>query len=393
MDTSASDHRENMISSIETIEALRDNGHFLRNCTVRGLDLRSLAIDWDSWEIENTSFLGCKFSLDDECKLRRKGAFIISEPPSSYPFDPFRTRLYTWRELLEGLDEAGGLTTDLRIYRHFEGTRFNPSVNDALWQRLHDHAIDDALRKLLIYDEDGMTSLRCVGFMGGHSASRGDIFYEKVARTAKLLAEEGYFIATGGGPGIMEAANLGAYFAHQPEDALRDALITLKAAPYYQDEAYHQRALSVLEVHPEGNRSLAVPTWFYGHEPTNLFASHIAKYFSNSIREDTLLALSLYGIVFAPGSAGTTQEIFMEAAQNHYGTFNYFSPMVFLGRQRYEIDTLIFPLLRQLAWGRKYYSLLHITDEPSEVVDFLLRHPPAPKEDKMLTEKPRTPKF
>ena len=52
--------------------------------------------------------------------------------------------------------------------------------------------------------------------------------------------------------------------------------------------------------------SLAVPTWFYGHEPSNLFASHIAKYFSNSIREDTLLAVALYGIVFAPGSAGTT---------------------------------------------------------------------------------------
>ena len=66
----------------------------------------------------------------------------------------------------------------------------------------------------------------------------------------------------------------------------------------------------------------------------------------------------------------------MDATQNHYGTFNYYSPMVFLGRQRYEIDTLIFPLLKQLAWGREYYDLLCLTDEPTEVLRFLQQHPP-----------------
>ncbi|MEZ4986428.1 MAG: hypothetical protein R2795_15550 [Saprospiraceae bacterium] len=121
---------------------------------------------------------------------------------------------------------------------------------------------------------------------------------------------------------------------------------------------------------------MAIPTWFYGHEPSNLFASHIAKYFSNSIREDTLLAIALYGIIFAPGSAGTTQEIFMDAAQNHYATFNYYSPMVFLGRQRYEVDTLIYPLVRQLAWGKPHYDLLHLSDDPMEIVSFLQQHQP-----------------
>lgn len=48
-------------------------------------------------------------------------------------------------------------------------------------------------------------------------------------------------------------------------------------------------------------RSLSIPTWFYGHEPTNVFATEIAKYFSNALREDTLLHRCGGGVVFLPG--------------------------------------------------------------------------------------------
>jgi predicted Rossmann-fold nucleotide-binding protein len=178
----------------------------------------------------------------------------------------------------------------------------------------------------------------------------------------------------------MEAANLGAYLAGQPASAVDKALDLLKEAPLYSDEGYHETALAVLAAYPDGQENLAIPTWFYGHEPSNLFASHIAKYFSNSIREDTLLAVALYGIVYAPGSAGTTQEIFMDAAQNHYATFNYYSPMVFLGRERYEIDTMIYPLLRQLSFGKTYHDLMCLTDEPEEVLAFLQQHGPVEKD-------------
>jgi predicted Rossmann-fold nucleotide-binding protein len=214
--------------------------------------------------------------------------------------------------------------------------------------------------------------------MGGHGTRRDDPFFSLSAKTAKLLAEADYFVVSGGGPGIMEAANLGAYMAGQSGEALDEAIALLAEAPHYTSPGYHEKAMMVIDRFPAGGDSLAIPTWFYGHEPSNLFASHIAKYFANSLREDTLLAISLYGIVFAPGSAGTTQEIFMDAAQNHYGTFNYYSPMVFLGTHRYQIDTLIYPLLKQLAYGRTYADLLHITDEPQEVVSFLRNHPPVP---------------
>ena len=77
---------------------------------------------------------------------------------------------------------------------------------------------------------------------------------------------------------------------------------------------------------------LAIPTWLYGHEPANLFAGRIAKYFSNAIREDTILRLARGGIVFAPGRAGTVQEVFQAATKTFYGTDGASGPYVFLDR-------------------------------------------------------------
>ncbi|MEZ5228136.1 MAG: hypothetical protein R2710_16125 [Acidimicrobiales bacterium] len=65
--------------------------------------------------------------------------------------------------------------------------------------------------------------------------------------------------------------------------------------------------------------SLAVPTWFYGHEPSNPFASHLAKYFSNSEREAGLLAIADGGIVYVPGGPGRSRSL-QDAAQNAYRT-------------------------------------------------------------------------
>jgi len=370
---------ETFLKEIKALEAFLEKSPKLEHCTILGLDLRDIAVDWANVQVEDTTFLGCQFAEEIEATLRAKGAIIFPKP-SGLPFQPFRKALYTWQELMEGFDPDDDQSTDLQIYQDFFATRFNPPLQRALYQRIHDHSIDEALRDLLQYDSKGMTELRCVGFMGGHSKKRTDHFYKKSAQTAQLLAQNGYFVVSGGGPGIMEAANLGAYLSNYSESDLQDAIGMLEKAPHYTDRNFHQAAMEVLEKYPDGAENLAVPTWFYGHEPSNLFASHIAKYFSNSIREDTLLAISLYGVVFAPGSAGTTQEIFMDATQNHYGTFNYYSPMVFLGRERYEIETMIYPTLRQLSWNRTYHGLLHCANEPEEVLSFLQHHPPIPVE-------------
>ena len=91
----------------------------------------------------------------------------------------------------------------------------------------------------------------------------------------------------------MEAANLGAWLAPHADTALDESIELLAAAVDFRDaDRYLCAGLSVLHASTDGAASLAVPTWFYGHEPTNQFATHVAKYFANSICEDGLLALA-----------------------------------------------------------------------------------------------------
>ena len=131
-----------------------------------------------------------------------------------------------------------------------------------------------------------------------------------------------------------------------------------------------------MDAHPHGSASLAIPTWFYGHEPTNLFASHIAKYFANSLREDGMLAIAEHGVIFSPGSAGTIQEVFMDAAQNRYESYGVLSPMIFLGKKYWTETKPVYSLLQSLAHGCKYEPLLMISDDVDEIVDFIRDHPP-----------------
>jgi len=52
---------------------------------------------------------------------------------------------------------------------------------------------------------------RCITFFGSARVKENDPHYELARRTARALVERGYTVMTGGGPGIMEAANRGAY--------------------------------------------------------------------------------------------------------------------------------------------------------------------------------------
>ncbi len=302
-------------------------------------------------------------------------------------YDPLRESLYTPAELMAGYDPAAPVSSlDDRVYRHVRehghthGRR--PELREALSQRVHDFSIEAALARLLDYGPDGLSrSRKVVGLMGGHEEHRGSDAYRKAAEVGRLLTREGYFLVTGGGPGMMEAGNLGAYLAGEADEALDAAIDTLGEAAEFGPKApeataaYVAAARAVLARHPHGRESLSIPTWFYGGEPTNLFATHVAKYFSNSIREEGLLAIASHGVVFTPGSAATRQEIFLNAAQNHYGEFGWCSPMVFLGMAEYRMLTQVFPLVQETA-NENYRDLLCLTDDPTEVAEFIRRNPP-----------------
>lgn len=373
-----------LITSFRAWTEWTKNTKDLSHLVIQDVNFCEKKVNWEEFKYHNTSFLNCKFKKGQAIELISLGAFVFPKF-GGLPYNPYRTTLYTHQELLQGYSPVEDNSVDFKIYQKFKESRYTPPLYEAMAQRLHDFNIDEALKRLVAYNPQGMTDKKCVGFMGGHSIRRNSEEYRIAATTAKLLAEHDYYIVSGGGPGIMEAANYGAYMAGRSQAEFDRGIeilcdlnfdVNLENPMDFLATNYVTNAQKVLATFPNGQDNLAIPTWFYGHEPTNVFASHIAKYFSNSLREDVLLAICLYGVVFSPGSAGTTQEIFQEAAQNHYGTFGYFSPMVFLSKKRYVEETSLYSVLHQLAQGQPYKELLHLTDESEDVLQFIQNNPP-----------------
>ena len=287
------------------------------------------------------------------------------------PYVVERQRLYTRDELMQGWHPGAdhSATLDGRIYAYVNahGGRA-PDMAEGLAQRTHDFFIDSALVAFLMENDRPV-----IGIMGGSRTLASDPNYRRVVEIAATLTRRGYLVVGGGGLGIMEAANLGAYLADRTGGERDDAVQALAEMPgHLADPArYMQVAVGIRERFAPGRESLAIPTWVNQGEPISQFASHIAKYFSNSIREDGLLAVATAGIVFAPGGAGTLQEIFQDAAQNAYNVFGR-SAMVFLDRRHYCTDTGLYPALQRQAERLGFADLLSVADEPAEI---LIRFP------------------
>lgn len=369
--------RCSVIRELDRLEDFLKHKGQLHCSVIQGLDFSDLDLDWNRLNFSGAVFLGCYFPEEITVDfLILQGAVVFPNLPN-LPYKPYRAELYTREELMQGWGPVDDQSVDKKIYDHFVAKgRAKPDILESLAQRLHDHAIDDGVRDLLEGRVEGDGVKKVVAVMGGHGTPRTDPYYKKVVTLTRDLTRAGYYIASGGGPGMMEAANLGAWLADVDDDGLEEVFSLLSVAPVFSDAGYMEAAQSIIDLYPHGHSSMAVPTWFYGHEPTNLFSKRIGKYFSNSIREDGLLAIAEYGVIFAPGSAGTTQEIFMDATQNHYVTFDKVSPMVFLGEERYNEETMIYPCIKQLAEGKAYADMLHCTDDTQEVLDFIISHPP-----------------
>lgn len=349
----------------------------------RALDLRDAA-GFEHGSFDGCVFLSCLLTPAQAGFLTTTGATIVRDRPDR-PYTLHRRQLYSPDELFAGFDpdRADGYATtfDARVYRHWErtGRQHPPFIDESLARRLHDHSITEALH-------DALAGTRPVAIMGGHGLERSAPGYAAVARIARTLTRDGYTMLSGGGPGAMEATHLGAWMAHFPDDELDAAIGVLAPRPdgaepnrEYADPDWLHRAMAVRERWPilePTYDSIGIPTWMYGHEPPAAFATKIAKYFANSVREEGLLAVATYGVLFTRGSAGTVQEIFQEATQNHYESYGEPSPMVLIDVDYWTTTLPVWPLLGALADGRAYRALLTITDDEHEAVATIRSYEP-----------------
>ncbi|MFZ4115294.1 MAG: LOG family protein [Chthoniobacterales bacterium] len=319
-----------------------------------------------------------------------------------------RKNLYTVEELFEGynpeIQESYKTTLDWRISLEnqsdheeeaikAESLKPKDLVRSSKKQKLkkyfHDYFLDVEIKKYLeslqALPHEGCHGL--IGIMGGHAVPRSSELYFEVAKTARQLTREKYLVVTGGGPGVMEAANLGAWLAPLDDSALPEAIkdITLPRANNNQEqfllqEAWNLRLQTLSSYEKHQRRSLAIPTWHYPHELTNVFATSIAKFFNNAHRETVLLSICEQGIIFFEGSVATVQEVFDAAAQNHHYTTRKKRPLILFNKEYWnpkpnihgdypEKTKPVWPLLLKIAQDTHFENQVTLLSSCEEAID------------------------
>src|SRR5258705_4562907 len=157
-----------------------------------------------------------------------------------------------------------------------------------------------------------------------------DTYYQRGLETARLLAKERFAIITGGGPGIMEAANRGAQ---------------------------------------EGNGlSIGCNIELPFEQGTNPYVQRSINFRYFFVRKTMFVKYSTAFVVF-PGGFGTMDELFEALTLIQTGKVKHF-PVVLFGTKYFQglIDWLRDVAAQEGKIDAKDLDLLHVTDDPAEVV-------------------------
>src|ERR1041384_7965500 len=195
------------------------------------------------------------------------------------------------------------------------------------------------------------TLTRGVSIFGSARSKPGDADYMAAQETAALLARAGYAVITGGGPGIMEAANHGAFEAGGLSIGCNIDL------PFEQrPNAYQTKSLKF-------------------------------KYFF--VRKMMFVKYSLAFIIF-PGGFGTFDELFEALTLIQTKKIRNF-PVVLFGTAYWSglLDWIRDVVLTGGKIAEHDLRLFHITDSPQEVVQIVLQSQSALTQDKLVSDEIR----
>lgn len=178
------------------------------------------------------------------------------------------------------------------------------------------------------------TVTRGVSIFGSARTPPDDPLYESVRETAYLLGNAGFEIITGGGPGVMQAANQGA----------REA-----------------GAVSV-------GCNIELP--FEQMPNPYLTKSLTFKYFM--VRKTMFIKYSNAYVIF-PGGFGTMDELFEALTLIQTKKIRNF-PVVLFGSQYWRglLAWLTSTMLNEKMINQEDLGLIHLTDSPGDAVDFII---------------------
>lgn len=206
--------------------------------------------------------------------------------------------------------------------------------------RRHSDNLESAVRIFLEFlrgVEFMPTSKRVVTVFGSARFTEGHRYYELARKVGAALAEEGFTVMTGAGPGVMEGANRGAKEA--------------------------------------GGASIGVNIHLPHEQKPNPYIDESIEFEHFFVRKVMLVKYSCAFVVL-PGGFGTMDEIFETLTLMQTGKIEHF-PIVAVGSDFWNpiIDALRTQLCDAGTVSPEDLDLVHITDSPEEMLRHIRSHP------------------
>jgi len=179
------------------------------------------------------------------------------------------------------------------------------------------------------------TITRGVSIFGSARTGEDDLNYKAARETGRLLAEAGFEVITGGGPGIMEAANRGAFEAGKVSVGCNIEL------PFEQIP------------NPYQTKSLTFKHFF--------------------VRKTMFIKYSNAYLIF-PGGFGTMDEVFEALTLIQTRKIRNF-PVVLFGSQYWKglVSWMTSTMLNEKNINPEDLGLMYMTDSPKDAVDFIIK--------------------
>jgi len=172
----------------------------------------------------------------------------------------------------------------------------------------------------------------CITVFGSARFKEDHIYYEKARDMGKRIAELGFTTMTGGGPGIMEAANRGAF--------------------------------------ENGGMSVGCNIQLPFEQKANPYL-HTSITFEHFFVRKVMMIKYSYAFIILPGGFGTMDEFFETLTLVQTKTITSF-PIVLIGKEYYrELMETIEDMAKQGTIAKEDMSLVLLTDNEDEAIDHI----------------------